>query len=645
MQVVSLPRVAVLLLGALFIHGCGQLPERPDRPLTDPAAQRAEALRQQGDALGAAELYQELASRATDVDLQVRYLLAAGEAASDGGDWDLAREVVDALAGRELTRDGRLRFRLLNAEALMQGMRPLEALEAIGGYPDAGTRPELQIRYYRDLAGIYRQMGNLFETANALQALDGLLPTPDERLSNQVDILRTLTLLGEGSLEALQPTPPDSNAGWISLALLVKRHSNDPNELAPRLDAWRERYPGHPAMPQLLTDYAARLRDQLVSVGRIAVLLPQSGRLANVAAAVRDGMMVSLLTADPGQRPTLRFYDSTDPAAAWPLYNQAVADGAELVIGPLQKQAVEQLVRAGELPTPTLVLNEVALTTAPPRNLYMFALSPEDEARQVAEKAWVDGIRRPAVLVPQGDWGGRLAGAFADRWRELGGDLPGTGRYDPEAHDFSDPIRALLHLDQSAERHAQMQRWLGRQLEFEPRRRDDVDAVFIAARPTQAQGMRPQLQFHHAGDLPVYATSHAWVGRLSSNQAADMRGILLPEIPWLIEPGDDPVGRDHVAALLPKSAAGFGRLYAMGMDALRLAPHLQRLAVSRYESLDGATGNLHMDEYRRVRRQLVWVRLDEQPEILGYAPRLDLQGPDVEVAPVEPEAAEAQPAS
>jgi hypothetical protein len=83
----------------------------------------------------------------------------------------------------------------------------------------------------------------------------------------------------------------------------------------------------------------------------------------------------------------------------------------------------------------------------------------------------------------------------------------------------------------------------------------------------------------------------------------------------------------------------------MGMDALRLAPYLQRLGTSRFESLDGATGTLFMDDYRRVRRQMVWVRLDEQPEILGFAPRLDLQAKDLELAPLAPVTTTAQPAS
>jgi hypothetical protein len=303
-------------------------------------------------------------------------------------------------------------------------------------------------------------------------------------------------------------------------------------------------------------------------------------------------------------------------------------------------------VRAGELPIPVLALNQIEVESAPPTNLFMFALSPEDEARQAAERAWLDGHRRPVVLTPQGEWGDRVANAFAERWRGLGGSVAGVGRYDSTSHDYTETITRMLHIDQSIERHRQIERWLGRNVEFEPQPRSDIDAVFMAARPVQAQGIRPQLQFHRAGDLPIYATSHAWVGQLTPSQAEDMKGIMLADIPWLLSDSTGEAdSRDAIVRHLPKSASAYARLYAMGMDALRLVPHLKRLQSSRYESLDGSTGNLYMDEINQLHRQLVWVQLDEQAKILGYAPRLDLQGGIDASSPPAPVVSDNVPAS
>jgi hypothetical protein len=527
----------------------------------------------------------------------------------------------------KLGPDQALERRLLQSEVMLQERRAQDALDLLGEPPAPDRSIELRIRYYQDLAATYRQMGNLLETANALQSVDSLQTDPQQRLATQTEILRTLALLNEQVLSSLQPDPPGVTGGWMQLALLVKQQGDDPARFASLMAEWRQRFPQHPALPELMTNYQRQLALQLQLASRIAVLLPQSGTYANVAAAIRDGIVIARFEQPAARRPDLRFYDATDPAGVWPLYSQAVAEGAELVIGPLQKDAVAQLLRAGELPVPVLALNQVELEAAPPANLYMYSLSPEDEARQAAERIWLDGGRHPIILSPQGAWGDRLVNAFEQRWGTLGGSVAGVGRYDENSHDYTETITALLHLDQSEARRRQIQGWLGRKVEFEPRRRDDADAIFMAARPVQAQGIRPQLQFHQAGDLPVYTTSAAWTGQLTANQAADMKGVILADIPWLLSEGSTETGSQAaIAQYLPRSETGYARLYAMGMDALRLAPHLKRLHSSRYESLDGSTGNLYMDDTNQVNRQLVWVLLDEQPQILGFAPRLDLQG-------------------
>ncbi len=52
-----------------------------------------------------------------------------------------------------------------------------------------------------------------------------------------------------------------------------------------------------------------------------------------------------------------------------------------------------------------------------------------------------------------------------------------------------------------------------------------------------------------------------------------------------------------------------------------------------------------MDELNQVHRQLVWVKLGEQAEILGFSPRLDLQTGEGGTAPLAPATTEAIPAS
>ena len=614
---ISARPLALLILAALFA-ACSPVKE-PPAPAIDPAIARAERLLEQQDYSGAAALFRGLAERNTG-EAARRYRLEAADAALRGGDLNGAENQLGQLSADTLSPRGALLARRLNAEILLAQRRADLALELLQQPPGPDAPAPLLRRYLRGLGDSYRLNGRLLDSANTLQQLETLQTDRSARLETQTEVLRTLTLLNELVLSNLQPSPPGIPGGWMQLALLIKQHGDEPDTLQPLLQQWRSNFPGHPAMPELIDTYQARLQQQIQRATRVAVMLPQSGRYARAATALRDGLMASYYRLEPHKRPQLRFYDSSDSSEAWPLYNQAVADGAEILIGPLQKEIVSQLSRAGDLSIPVLALNQVQTDSVPPANLFMFALSPEDEARQAAERIWLDGLRRPLVLVPQGDWGQRIAQAFDFRWRGLGGSPVGSRSYDPESNDFSTSITSLLHLDQSKERHRQVQGWLGKKLKFEPRRREDVDAIFLAARPRQAQSFPPLLQFHHAGELPLYATSHAWTGKLNEQQLADMKGMMLADIPLLVSPGD----REALAQHIPAVSGPLIRLHAMGMDALALLPHLKRLQSTTYESLDGQTGNLFMDAENRILRQTVWLKLADPPRILGYAARLDL---------------------
>lgn len=623
---VSVKRLPILVSIVLLVVGlsaCSPVQKPDPEPKVDPDIARAEQLFQQQDFLGAAALYEQLANR--QPTQRENFALAAADAALKGGDADSTRRLLDSLANSPLAEAKQFKRQLLLAELALLEKQAAQALQhLLAVTPNAQTAPDLVRRYYQDLADAYRGQGNLFESANALQALDRLLHDPEQRLQNQAAILRSLSVLNELVLNNLQPSPPGVRGGWMQLALLVKQHGHNEEALHPAINAWRAQFPDHPALPELLSRYQEQLAEQIQQAARIAVMLPVSGPYAKAAQAIYDGIMLSHYALPEGQRPTLRFYDSSDTEQTWPIYSRAVAEGAELVIGPLHKEAVTQLIRAGELPVPVLALNVVSTDTAPPLNLYMFSLSPEDEARQAAEKIWTDGHRNPLVLTPNGSWGERLRNAFVARWEELSGESADFRDYDAKARDYSPSITSLLHIDQSKARHKQVQRWLGQKLEFEPRRRQDADAVFIAAHPRQAQSFPPLMQFHHAAELPLYATSHAWSGKLSAQQLADMRNLQLPDIPLIVDTHE----RQRLTEALPGINNGLARLYALGMDALQLVPHLRRLQSSPYESMDGQTGNLYMDAENKVHRQLVWLRLDEPPQIMGYAARLDLQQQD-----------------
>jgi outer membrane PBP1 activator LpoA protein len=375
-----------------------------------------------------------------------------------------------------------------------------------------------------------------------------------------------------------------------------------------------------PDLPQAFYAQQAALR---MEIDRLAIALPQHGPLAAPGHHLRDGILAAWYQLPASQRPSLRFLDVSEPTQVWSAYAEALEWGADAMIGPLQREAVTQLAASTELRLPILALNRSSDTSRAPRQLVQFGLAPEDEAEQAADRAWQQGYRFPAVLYPADRLGERLARAFAARWQLLSGTLPATQAFDPGANDFSSPIRQLFRLEESTARHARIERILGRNLEFEPTRRDDVDLIFLAADTIQARQLKPQLAFHFAADLPLYATSRTWNGTISALEAPDLKGIELTDLPWFLPGDEDPLNAEHLETVFADARSSLGRLYAMGIDAFQMLPELRRLHSWSEARYRGRTGILSIDPNGKVRRQLAWISLDREPQQLGYSPLLD----------------------
>ncbi|WP_428604320.1 penicillin-binding protein activator [Sedimenticola sp.] len=635
------------LLILLTVIGCVPGPGiRGTDTQTDPRLEQAAALEQAGEYAAAAALLEQIAQQTVPPGDQA-LLLRAAENYFQAEDNERATVLLNRINTQTLPG---LDFqkRLLVAELALSRNRPDEAMALLSQDVPEETSLPLQQRFHRDRAEGFRLAGNLLESARELGELDLLIEDIDKRLENQLLIIKTLTALTDTALDLLQPNPPGIQGGWMALARIIKGHTGDSNRIQAQLKGWRERFPSHPAIPGLLDGYFQKLEAQYQRPHHLAILLPESGPYAKAAKALRNGFMAAYYQQPVETRPQLRFYDSSDSADTWPLYRQAVDAGADMVIGPLNKEGVAQLARAGELDIPVLALNQVPPETTPPVTLYQFGLAPEDEARQAAERAWLDGHTRAIAFTPKGDWGDRVFNAFRNRWERLGGTLSEQQRYDAKENDFSGAIQALLNLDESRIRRNRLQKLLGQKLEFEPRRREDADFIFLAANPLKARQIRPQFQFHHAADIPIYATSSIYNGTPTPDDDQDLEGIKFPDIPWLLtNEGDTPLSRDNLARILPDSQGSYRRLYAMGIDSFRLLPHLGRLQSSTRESIDGKTGNLYLDNIRQIHRQLVWAEMNKGiPKAIGYAPRMisvtdEMESLSTETAsPPPPEAAE-----
>ena len=529
--------------------------------------------------------------------------LSAADLAYTQKDFARASSILQQVSLESLSPAQQIFASTLRAELDMHDNKPKAALRAVS-HPSMERLGELPVE---------QQVRSQLVRASALQATGQTLSAARERafiapllsgtsaLQNNEAIWGLVSSLPLTELQASGDTDLD---GWLALARTIKNAATLEQQQA-AIDTWIEQNPQHPAAQQLPQPLVELKKLSSQPLSEIALLLPQDGQLASVARALRDGFLAAHYQAQQaGQNPpNIQLFDSSRIGSMDAFYAQAKAAGVQLVIGPLEKNLVSQLNSREQLPITTLALNYSEGTQEGPAQLFQFGLAAEDEAREVARRAWADGMRRAVALVPAGEWGDRVLAAFRQDWQAQGGTLIAAEHVDQPV-ELARQIAELFQLRESEARGKRLQNTLGTAVAAAPSRRRDVDFIFLAATPQQAQQIKPTLAFQYAGDVPVYATSHLFTGTHNQAQYLDLNGIMFCETPWLLNV-NDPL-RQQASAQWPQAGTSLGRLYAMGADAYLLTPRLNQLKALPDTRLQGLTGTLSLSPTQRIERQLPW---------------------------------------
>ncbi|HEY6125907.1 MAG TPA: penicillin-binding protein activator, partial [Steroidobacteraceae bacterium] len=529
-----------------------------------------------------------------------RAWLAAGRAAD-------ADRVLAQLTPAGLTQQQALEQSLLRIQSLVAQGRGDEAWRQVSAMQAPAAQPAAA-RYYETRQQVAIATGHLLDGIRSELARERVIGPGDARTARS-ELLGQLRAAAERGVSLAPPPGSDATVrGWLEAASVALDNARNPTLGATRLAAFRARYPTHPAVAALAGEPGIGIEEppaSLAAAPHVALMLPLSGRTSAQAGQIRDGFMTAYYELPANTRPRLRVYDTAVSSIADTIA-QATTAGAEFIVGPLTR---EEVVAAGDLLTtraPILALNFLPPDRPTPQRFYQFALSPEDDARAVARYISASGRRRGVVLTPEGDWGTRVAAAFDEELRAAGGFTLGQASFGTTSrNDFSDSIMQVLRTDDSRTRHGRIQATIGQKLEFEPRRRPDIQFIFAPSQPGAARQLRPQLRFHLAGDIPQYTLGDAYEPHPTANQEID--GVMFPDMPWML--GDEGLSgqvREAARQAFGDAASRRGRLFAFGYDAFRIAASLQRGAGVNPQ---GLTGTLSIDAEGRVRRELEWARI------------------------------------
>lgn len=311
-------------------------------------------------------------------------------------------------------------------------------------------------------------------------------------------------------------------AGWIALA-----ETQTQENIPAAIREWHLNWPAHPALGNLPLELADYFNTDWPTATRVGLILPLSGALSQVGETILDGVMSEQL-GSPG--PVMVLIDGSQgvEAALAELRSQNV----DLIVGPLPKDQVDALMALNPV-EPVLALNYVdgnLEDALAPRAL--MGLAPEDGARDAATLISSQYEQAPLVLTPATPIGERVATAFSEAWQTLNGETPISRSYLND--NQREVVSEALGITASQERHRNLERSLGLDLEFTPRRRQDIGSVYIYGDSITAAQLKPLIAFYFGGDLPIWLSDSTLDQNLELVRG-DLQGAYVVAMPWQLD--------------------------------------------------------------------------------------------------------------
>ncbi|MDG1475449.1 MAG: penicillin-binding protein activator [Porticoccaceae bacterium] len=497
-------------------------------------------------------------------------------------------------------------YSLLSVELRLQEHGPKEALSIIENPRFVALQRNFEPAYQRRIlsirSDINHQIGRSIDSINDAIGLASLLDSISDKTNVHNKIWRQLAELPYLELQQCSSDSGDVLAGWCELGRDIRLHQNNHLAVSRQLKQWKNSHKSHPAA--LVTpSWFEQTTERAPPVTKIAILLPLQGHYKSPSNTFLSGFMEAfygLYKQNNLITPQVRIQD-TSIISIEQAYNNAIIEGADVIIGGIRQSEAAELYNLTDLKVPTISLNRIKQNKKIQHiNLLQFGSAQYDEMIQIADRAWIEGHRSVLVIAPGKKWGQESAQAFSDYWQSKGGRLIESVFYDPSVKDFTQFLKPSLNIDLSENRGREIRRFVNSQVIIKPRRRQDIDFALVLGYPERARQIKPALDFLYAADLPVYSSSNIYNGLNSADSNRDLSGIQFTAMPWTM-PG-------HLISELSSNQdmhTTYRHLYATGYDTFLVYRQLVFPQPALTVSLFGATGILKVNN-GVISRKATW---------------------------------------
>lgn len=321
-----------------------------------------------------------------------------------------------------------------------------------------------------------------------------------------------------------------------------------------------------------------------VERNRVALLVPLSGSNAGVGQSIANATMLALLDTQ-NERVRITNYDTATGAAA--AAQRAIADGAQLILGPLLSddvRTVAPIARAAGVPI--LSFSNDAGNAG--NGAYLMGYAPTQSIARVVDYARAHGVANFAGLVPNGLYGERASTAFLRAVEGAGGQVVSLQTYGRTAGGIGGAVTRLAA-------------------------KAPYDAVLIADGGNTAASAAALVKKGPGASTRILGTE-LWNSESGIAAKPSLAGAWYASV-------SDTLYRQYAAKYRARFATGPYRLSSLGYDAVLLTVRIARdwrpgtpFPVARLRDGDGFSG---IDGAFRFGRDNVAERALEVKEIRG----------------------------
>jgi len=365
----------------------------------------------------------------------------------------------------------------------------------------------------------------------------------------------------------------------------------------------------------------------------VTLALPMNGKYKQYSQRIENGARLANVISQDSKLPAVNLLlEDTEgsPAKAVAIAQEAESDKSLALIGPLTSEeavAVSAALNCSELPALAPAANQHNFAKLS-KTMFQLTPSPRTIGRRLAEYAFLQmPVSTAAALAQNNSSEKEMATAFAERFKELGGEVVAFEIFPPSATDFGAfgekiKTRFLGAYDENVALIGEN----GDTLDFDEAP-VEIGCIFVGATVRQLQLILPQINYHNIRTTLIgsdgLATPRVWDMPLQN-----VKGIIFTS--WRTQDSENSAFRAFAQLYRDRYGETPDRLAALGYDAVRVLieglqdgadrPSKMSQYLERMNSYSGASGKITFGEDHVNRELSLYTVVDKLPQKLSWNP-------------------------